>query len=352
MEPRVRFARTEDGGAVAFWEVGEGPALLHLPWLPWGHAQLEWQDPELALWYESISSVCRLIRYDGRGSGLSDWEAESYGVETQVRDMEGVVARMELDRFAVLASLNMGPAAITYASSNPDKVSCLLLWCTYANALDYNEDQSVASVRSLLVRDWQLYTETGAHAFLGWNAGEAAHNLASLMQASTSQEIARSFYEAMSGVDASNLLGSLSVPVVVLHPREYPLVGVAAARRLAAAAPDSRLLIFEGSSISPTRGDLNGVVAAIAEILRETADSALKGQESGANATTSEVEGLTGREVEVLRLVAQGLSNREIGDRLVISPRTVERHMENIFAKIGVNNRVQASAFAFSNGVA
>jgi DNA-binding CsgD family transcriptional regulator/pimeloyl-ACP methyl ester carboxylesterase len=356
MEPRVRFARTTDGGAVAFWELGEGPPLLHLPWLPWGHAQLECQDPELSLWYERLSSVCRLIRYDGRGSGLSDWEAESYGIDTQICDIEAVRDRLELDRFALLASLNMGPAAITLASKYPDKVSCLLLWCTYAAAPEYNRRPQVASIRSLLDSDWNLYTETGAHAFVGWPAGDAAHKIADLMRQSTTPEIVKQFYADMAPADATGLLSSLRVPTVVMHPREFSLIDVAAARHLAAEIPDSRMLLFEGSSLSPTRGDLDGVVSAIADVLRETVapgeDAPSVPRTALQLPSTHGGDGLSAREVEVLQLVAQGRSNREIADLLVISPRTVERHMENIYAKIGVNNRVQASAYAISNGIA
>jgi DNA-binding CsgD family transcriptional regulator/pimeloyl-ACP methyl ester carboxylesterase len=355
MEPGVRFARTTDGGSVAFWELGAGPALLHLPWLPWGHAQLECHDPELSLWYERLSSVCRLIRYDGRGSGLSDWEAEDYGVGTQVSDMEAVVDRLGLDRFAVLASLNMGPAAITLAAKHPDRVSCLLLWCTYANSKDYNKTPQVASIRSLLDSDWNLYTETGAHAFVGWPAGDAAHKIAELMRQSTTQGIVKEFYDDMAPADVTGLLHSLTLPVVVMHPREFSLIGVASARKLAAEIHDSRMLIFEGSSLSPTRGDLDGVVTAIRDVLREV-ELPTTEEAAASRATPQEVErvadGLSARELEVLRLVARGLSNREIADVLVISPRTVERHIENIYAKIGVNNRVQASAYAISNGLA
>ena len=140
MEPRIRFAKTVDGGAVAFWAQGDGPTLLHLPWLPWGHAQLECLDAEMGLWYERVSSICRLVRYDGRGSGLSDWEAPNYGVETQIKDMEAVIDSLELDRFGLLASLNMGPAAITLAARYPDRVTCLILWCTLLYSAEFEED--------------------------------------------------------------------------------------------------------------------------------------------------------------------------------------------------------------------
>jgi DNA-binding NarL/FixJ family response regulator len=61
--------------------------------------------------------------------------------------------------------------------------------------------------------------------------------------------------------------------------------------------------------------------------------------------------GLTSREVEVLRLLARGLSNREIAGRLVISPKTAGHHVEHIYAKTGTSNRALASLFAASHGL-
>jgi DNA-binding CsgD family transcriptional regulator len=61
--------------------------------------------------------------------------------------------------------------------------------------------------------------------------------------------------------------------------------------------------------------------------------------------------GLTQREVEVLRLVARGLSNKAIAERLFISPKTVGNHVEHIYTKIGASNRVTASLFAVQNGL-
>ena len=62
-----------------------------------------------------------------------------------------------------------------------------------------------------------------------------------------------------------------------------------------------------------------------------------------------DTHGLTPRELQVLRLVAAGKSNREIASALVISEHTVARHVQNIFAKLGVSSRTAASAFAFAH---
>ncbi|QQY78781.1 LuxR family two component transcriptional regulator [Keratinibaculum paraultunense] len=65
----------------------------------------------------------------------------------------------------------------------------------------------------------------------------------------------------------------------------------------------------------------------------------------------SKIESLTKREYEVLTLVAEGLSNKEIADKLYISEKTVKNHVSSIFKKLGVNDRVQATIFAFKNNI-
>ena len=61
--------------------------------------------------------------------------------------------------------------------------------------------------------------------------------------------------------------------------------------------------------------------------------------------------GLTGREVEVLKLLAQGLSNKRIAERLVISPKTAGNHIEHIYTKIDASTRAGASLFAMQHGL-
>ena len=74
-----------------------------------------------------------------------------------------------------------------------------------------------------------------------------------------------------------------------------------------------------------------------------------RGSTRSPRAPAGDAHGLTPRELEVLRLVAAGRSNREIAAALVISEHTVARHLQNIFAKLGVSSRTAASAFAFAH---
>jgi pimeloyl-ACP methyl ester carboxylesterase len=119
MEPRIQYAKTTDGVNIAFWTLGEGQPLVQLPSLPWSHIQLEWQDPGRRRCYEGLAENRKLVRYDGRGSGLSDRNVADYSVDAHVLDLQAVLQRLDMQRFALLGSGNGGPIAIRVESRCP-----------------------------------------------------------------------------------------------------------------------------------------------------------------------------------------------------------------------------------------
>ena len=133
MEPRIQYAKTGDGVSIAFWTLGEGMPFVHMP-VVFSHIQLEWQMPEYRRWYERLAERRKLVRYDGRGWGLSERDVTDYSLDVLMLDLEAVVDRLNLERFALLGVLQMGPVAIAYAARNPERVSHLILWCSWARA--------------------------------------------------------------------------------------------------------------------------------------------------------------------------------------------------------------------------
>ena len=127
MEPRIQYAKTADGVSIAFWTLGEGMPLVVMPNAPWSHIQMEWQIPGWRRWYERMAEKRRVIRYDSRGSGLSDPNVTDYSLDAHVADLEAVVQRLGLEHFALLGVGNSGPVAIVYAGRRPERVSRLVL---------------------------------------------------------------------------------------------------------------------------------------------------------------------------------------------------------------------------------
>src|SRR3990172_3675915 len=142
MEPRIQYAKTADGVNIAYWTLGEGIPFVHMG-LAAGHIALEWQLPECRRWYERLAAGRKLVRYDTRGTGLSDRNVEDFSLEAQVLDLQAVCDRMGLQTFALCGLMHSGPVAITYAARYPERVSHLMLWSTYAQSSEWAQQPTV-----------------------------------------------------------------------------------------------------------------------------------------------------------------------------------------------------------------
>jgi len=93
MDPQVRYARTADDVSIAYWTFGEGPVLVVTPLVPYSHIEMEWQNPYIRRWYQRLGEFVTVVRYDGRGTGLSQRDVGDVSLEASVRDLEAVVDR-------------------------------------------------------------------------------------------------------------------------------------------------------------------------------------------------------------------------------------------------------------------
>lgn len=277
MEPRIQYATTADGVNIALFAVGEGAPLVQMPIGPFSHTQAEWGMAGFRSWYERLAETQRIVRYDGRGSGLSQRNVADFSIGALLMDLEAVADHMRLERFALLAPMLAGPVAVAYAARHPERLSHLFLWCSYARGDDHFA--LAQPINSIIGVDWTLYTETMAHVFLGWSAGEPARDVAAYLRECTAPEAAEQAMGAAVRFDVVNLLKSVKTPTMVGHRRQFPWVGLDAARVLAAGIPGAQLAILEGESLAPWVGDMEAAVNTLAEFLAEAdAGSAEAGQ--------------------------------------------------------------------------
>src|SRR5438067_818727 len=184
MEPRIQYARTTDDVSIAYFSMGSGiPFVAPPPAMPWSHIQMEWNIPEWREWTEKLMRGTSLVRYDGRGSGLSDRALHDCTLETELLDLEAVVDRMGLERFALFGCYHASPVTIAYAAKHPERVSHLVLWCGFAKDDEADNTAQAEVYARLRELDWEMFTETLAHSVLGWSQGEPAHRLAEYMRA-------------------------------------------------------------------------------------------------------------------------------------------------------------------------
>jgi class 3 adenylate cyclase len=269
MEPRIQYAKTEDGVSIAYCVAGESTPLLHLGFFPVSHIQAEWQiTPECRLWYERLAKKRRLVRFDCRGTGLSERDVTDFSVDARILDLDAIVDHLQLEGFALFASMHYAPVAIAYAARNPTRVSHLVLWHGFARATDFTLSPQVQGTRAVLDKDWQTFTETAAHALVvGWGDGELARRVATLFRESITHEAMQAFVPVGDRVDVTDLLPQVRVPTLVIHRREFAAFPVEVARGLASRIPDARMSLLEGAGMLPFVGDMQSALDVIDEFL-------------------------------------------------------------------------------------
>ncbi len=268
MEPRIQYAQTTDGVSIAFYTMGEGMPLVYMP--PAGISiETEWQIPGCLQWIERLAEKRKIIRYDPREFVLSEGEAARWSLETPMLDLEAVVGRLGLDRFALYATMSVGPLAITYTAHHPERVSHLILGHCFARGADIRKTPQVEGLMALVEKDWVLFTETYVRVGWGWSAGEPARLAAVSMRERATPEGMLAVFEALTELDVTDLLSQVRSPTLVLHRRQVSVPPVAVSKSLASQIPDARLVLLEGESQIPYIGDPEAIYQAIDEFLSE-----------------------------------------------------------------------------------
>ncbi len=357
MEPRIQYAKTEDGVSIAFWTLGEGKPLLYMP-PPFTHIQLEWQFPEVRRWYENLAQRRKLIRFDTRGFGLSQREVPGISLDSLVLDLEAVVGRLQIERFALLGYMHSGPVAIAYAARRPERVSHLILWSAYAEPTEWTASPQLQASRGLIDKDWATYTETVAHIVMGWSQGEPARRYAELIRESTTPDQLQAGIRTTLELDVRALLPEVKTPTLVLHRQQVPFPAMSTASGLAAGIPDARLAVLEGESLAPYLGDSASVLRAIDEFLSEGEEEAAGAPTPGGMVTIlfTDMEGSTALAQRLGDAAAQNV--RRTHNEIVRSAlgehagREIKHTGDGIMASFTTASAALACAVAIQQGVA
>jgi class 3 adenylate cyclase/pimeloyl-ACP methyl ester carboxylesterase len=268
MEPRIQYAKTSDGVSIAFWTLGEGPALVQTPDMPISVA-LQWQVPELRAWYERLAQNHTVITYDTRGVGLSERNLLEQRPDFGLHDLESVVDAAAIERFSLLATFRHAPYAVAYAARHPERVSRLILYSPVASIREVNSGTLMSTQLRMLDGDFEAYLNTSLRVTAGLPPGQGLRQLVSLYLQSVTRENYRRLVDAGASFDASDLLRAIQSPALVLHRIGTEAVTVDMVRKVSSAIPGARLSMFEGEILFPWFGDAEAVLTAIDEFLGE-----------------------------------------------------------------------------------
>jgi pimeloyl-ACP methyl ester carboxylesterase/DNA-binding winged helix-turn-helix (wHTH) protein len=251
----ITFCRTPDGVNLAVAMSGDGlPLVKTANWL--NHLEFDWQSPIWSPMLNLLSERCRLVRYDERGTGLSDWDVDDISFDAFVRDLETVVDTLGLERFALLGISQGAAVSIAYATRHPDRVSRLILYGGFS--VGWRKSGSVKLVNQLealltLVRhgwgqDNPAFRQIFTSLFVPGATNEEAKWWNDLERASTSPENAVRLINTFGVIDVRDLLPQVKAPTLVIHSRgDQPVpfkLGLALAREI----PGARLLALESDN--------------------------------------------------------------------------------------------------------
>ena len=253
----VRFVRAADGVSLAWASVGREtapPLVKAANWLT--HLELDWEAPIWSPLYRDLATTHRLVRYDSRGCGLSDWEAPEISLETFVSDLEAVVDAAGLERFPLLGISQGASVSIEYAARHPERVSHLILfggypagWRHFASPSEIREREAVMV---LTEAGWGRADPAYRRLFSGTFMPDATPDeldwFDEFQRRTTSSRNAVRFLQAFSELDVRHRLDAVKAPTLVIHSRGDRRIPMATGRELAAAIPSAEFVGLDSNN--------------------------------------------------------------------------------------------------------
>lgn len=340
---QIRFCQGAGGVRLAYAVHGNGPPLVVVScWL--SHLQHDWQSPVWRHFLDELGSISTLVRYDERGFGLSDWSVDDFSLDARIDDLEAVIEATGLERFALLGMSGGAPVALAYAARHPGHVSRLVLYG--GNAVgrvggtqdDAREDAFRALIRAGWAQPDSVFRRVFTSIFVPNATEEQMGWLDDLQRMSTSTENALASRIARRLVDVNHLLPRITAPTLALHARDDRATPFGAALAIAAQIPRARLVPLDSS---------NHILLADEpawQVFMREVRTFLEPERLVTTDSDAGIGQLTAREREILVLAADGLDNLQIADALVLSVRTVERHLSNAYLKLGIDGRSARTA--------
>lgn len=254
MEQTIRFCTAPDGVRIAYAVAGKGPPIVKVAnWLT--HLEFDWESPVWRHVLEGLAEHRQLIRYDVRGTGLSDRDVSDISFEHFVTDLGAVVDTLGLERFPLLGLSQGGAVGIAYAIRNPQRVSHLILFGCSSRGAAHRPTQGpelVATRRAIIRQGWgsddPSYRELFSAQFLPDGTPEQLRWFGELQRVSATAEIAEKITVASANADVRALLPQIKVPTLILHSRGDRRIPIDMGRELATLIRGSRFVTLESSN--------------------------------------------------------------------------------------------------------
>jgi DNA-binding winged helix-turn-helix (wHTH) protein/pimeloyl-ACP methyl ester carboxylesterase len=257
----INFCTAPDGVRLAYAEVGHGPPLVRTGhWLT--HLEYDFESPVWRPFLTALAADHRLVRYDARGNGLSDWEVPEVSFEAMLSDLETVVDAAGLKRFPLLGMSQGCAVSIAYAVRHPERVSHLVLYGGFVLGRRLRSAQDVAGSEAMLTlmrqgwgRDNPAFRQMFTSLFVPGASLEQMQWYNELQRRTTSGDNAVRLRAVSDEFDVTALLPQVRTPTLVLHLRDDAVQPFEQGRLLAAGIPGAEFVALEGRNHIVLEGD-------------------------------------------------------------------------------------------------
>ncbi len=345
----VRYLTTKDNVRLAWARSGSGPPLVKAAnWIT--HLEYDWESPVWHNWIEFLSSNFTTIRFDERGNGLSQHDVEDVSYPRWLPDLESVIEAAQLTEPFVLLGISQGSiAAVEYAAKYPERVSHLVLYGGYARGVNQRGDSKTEREYQAIVeftelgwgRSNPIYRRLFTQRFLPRGSEEQLAWFDEHCATTTSPAMAARLLRSRMEVDIRDVLPEVKVPTLVAHAKKDHVSPAWCGQELAANIPDAEFVQLDS---------WNHVLLGDEPAWQHFQDAVLEFTGVGKTQDNATFAGLSDRESEILAHIVAGKTNKEIGESLFISDKTVRNHLTRIYEKLGVKTRAQALVKALEGG--
>ena len=235
----IQFFTTSDGVRIAYTIGGSGPPLVRaIDWL--NHLDFEWKNPYRRHWFSQIMSHNTLLRYDQRGSGLSDWNVDDFSFERSLADFEELIATVGFDKFALVGSCQGGPIGAAYAARHPERITKLVLVGAFARGWPPPGSMVIEQFNAMLTlirhgwgRDNPAFRQLWTTLFRPDASPQESEWMNEFQRITSSPDNAAHMMAEFPKIDITDLLPKVSCPTLVLHSRDEAVVPASEGRLIA-----------------------------------------------------------------------------------------------------------------------
>jgi DNA-binding winged helix-turn-helix (wHTH) protein/pimeloyl-ACP methyl ester carboxylesterase len=246
----IRFCVTPDNVRLAYATVGSGPPIVRVANC-FNHLDFEWGSPIWRHWVRDLARGHSILRYDGRGNGLSQRDVDNFSLDAWVQDLETVVEAAGLDAFALMGHSQGSSVAIAYAVRHPERVSHLILCGAYSRGACHRESAEVLEARRALETLVDLNFGKSNPSFFHFvtsfyipetTTPEEQEWFKNLQLISVSSRNLVQFMRACDEINIRDLLPQVTVPTIVFHSHGDRVAPPEEGRIVATEIPNARFV--------------------------------------------------------------------------------------------------------------